>query len=157
MFASLQAWSESLITSSGLGAVFFLSAIESIFFPIPTALIITAATGLGADVATIVIVATIGSVTGAVVGYKLGMYGGRPFAEKYFKVSHIDTVESWFSKYGVLAVGIAGLTPLPYKVFTISAGIAKMHLPSFIAVSIVSRFAQFIIFAYFGAALFKIF
>ncbi|MCK5235027.1 MAG: DedA family protein, partial [Candidatus Aenigmarchaeota archaeon] len=155
MFEYLKTWSESLITSSGLGAVFFLSAIESIFFPIPTALIITAATSMGADIATIVIVATIGSVTGAVVGYKLGMYGGRPFAEKFLKVSHIDSVESWFSRYGVLAVGIAGLTPLPYKVFAISAGIAKMHLPSFIAISIVSRFAQFIIFAYFGAALFR--
>ncbi|MEA2004155.1 MAG: VTT domain-containing protein [archaeon] len=157
MFASLEAWSESLVTSSGLSAVFFLSAIESIFFPIPTALIITAATGLGADIATIVIVATIGSVSGAVIGYRLGKYGGRPFAEKFLKVSHIDSVERWFSKYGVLAVGIAGLTPLPYKVFAISAGIAKMSLPPFIAVSIVSRFMQFIIFAYFGAALFRIF
>ena len=157
MFASLEAWSESLVTSSGLSAVFFLSAIESIFFPIPTALIITAATGMGADVATIVIVATIGSVAGAVIGYRLGKYGGRPFAEKFLKVSHIDSVERWFSKYGVLAVGIAGLTPLPYKVFAISAGIAKMNLPSFIAVSLVSRFMQFIIFAYFGAALFHIF
>ncbi|MEA3229652.1 MAG: hypothetical protein U9P44_01945, partial [archaeon] len=78
MFESLTTWAEELIMSSGLGAVFFLSAIESIFFPIPTALIITAATGLGADMTTIVIIATIGSVMGAVVGYKLGQRGGRP-------------------------------------------------------------------------------
>lgn len=156
MLESLKIWSEELIASSGLSAVFFLAAIESIFFPIPTALIITAATGLGADVMTVVIVATIGSVTGAAIGYRLGQHGGRRLARKLFKESHLERVEKGFEKHGILAVGLAGLTPLPYKVFTISAGTANMHFPSFICVSIISRFTQFIIFAYAGSFLYQI-
>jgi len=54
-------------------------------------------------------------------------------------------------------VGVAAFTPIPYKVFTISAGIAEMDQRKFILISIPTRFAQFLIFALFGSLLNGIF
>ncbi len=150
MIDQIAAWSERFIASSGLFAVFFLSVIESIFFPIPTALIITAATAIGMDVITVVVIATIGSVIGAIIGYRIGELGGRPLAERVASKKHIDNVDRWFERYGTLSIGIAALTPIPYKVFVISAGIARMDMTHFVLISLAARFVQFLAFGYLG-------
>jgi membrane protein YqaA with SNARE-associated domain len=51
--------------------------------------------------------------------------------------------QEWFGRYGFWAIFIAGLTPIPYKVFTIAAGAAQMALLPFVLGSIVGRGARF--------------
>jgi membrane protein YqaA with SNARE-associated domain len=54
-------------------------------------------------------------------------------------------VQGWYDEYGVLAVLIAGFTPIPYKVFTIASGVFAMNFPAFVIASAVSRSARFFI------------
>jgi membrane protein YqaA with SNARE-associated domain len=49
----------------------------------------------------------------------------------------------WFDRYGVWAVFVAGFSPIPYKIFTISAGVATLNLPGFVIASLIGRGARF--------------
>lgn len=142
---------KSAINSYGIAGIFVVAVLESFIFPVPTAIIITSATALGFDVLTITIIATIGSVIGAVVGYYLGKKGGRPALVWLFDKKKLKKVDYFFDKYGVWAVGIAALTPIPFKIFTISAGVSRMRIIPFVLICIPTRFLQFLIFAKFGS------
>jgi len=153
MFESFSDFSRDFIVSNGVLGIFVLALLESFIFPVPTALIITTGTALKLDVYSVVFVATCGSVLGAVVGYYLGMMGGRPFLVWLFDEGKVKKVDRSFEKYGIYAVGVAALTPLPFKLFTVSAGVGRMELIPFILICIPTRFLQFLLFALFGNVL----
>ncbi len=153
MFGSFSAFSKELIVSNGVAGIFVAALLESFIFPVPTALIITTGTALKLDVFSVVVVATVGSVFGAVVGYYLGMLGGRPFLVWLFDEGKVRKVDRSFERYGVYAVGVGALTPLPFKLFTISAGVGRMEIIPFILICIPTRFLQFLLFALFGNVL----
>ncbi len=88
-------------------------------------------------------ITTAASVLGGMFGYALGSRGGRPLIERFVDREKLEAAERYFSRYGVLAVGIAGFTPIPYKIFTILSGIMKLDFGKFVAVSLVSRGARF--------------
>ena len=105
---------------------------------------------------TLALVCSVGSVLGGMLGYSLGKYGGRPLvdwlgAKPGFRswLSHekIDAVGGYYKKYDVWAVGIAGFTPIPYKIFTVAAGIFGIRFWPFVLVSAVSRSARFFLVA----------
>lgn len=150
MFESITKFTEEIIASHGLLGIFSVAVFESFIFPVPTAIIITTGTALKLDPLTVVIVATVGSILGAIVGYKIGEKGGRPALVWLFDEKKISKVDRLFERYGVYAVGIAAFSPLPFKIFTISAGVARMSIIPFILVSIPCRFLQFLLFALFG-------
>jgi len=150
MFEQFTNFSRDFIAENGAIGVFIVAILESFIFPVPTAIIITTATALRMDPMFVVIIATIGSVLGAVVGYNIGLLGGRPILVWLFDEGKIKKVDVLFEKYGIYAVGLAAFTPLPFKVFTISAGVARMRIIPFILVSIPCRFIQFLLFALFG-------
>ncbi len=150
MFERLSEITIEFIASNGLLGIFIISAMESFIFPVPTAIIITAGTALNLDPLSVVILATIGSIIGAVIGYFIGARGGRPVIVWMFDEKKVKKIDNLFMKYGVFAVGLAAFSPLPFKVFTISAGVARMNIISFILISIPCRFLQFLLFAFFG-------
>jgi len=150
MFEYFTEISKETIKSNGLLGIFIIATLESFIFPVPTAIIITAGTALKLDPITVVTIATVGSVLGAIIGYMVGLRGGRPALVWLFDEEKIKKVDKLFEKYGVYAVGIAAFSPLPFKVFTISAGVARMNMIAFILVSIPCRFLQFLLFALFG-------
>ncbi|HDI73343.1 MAG: DedA family protein [Candidatus Altiarchaeales archaeon] len=150
MFESITKFTEEVIVSYGLLGIFTVAVLESFIFPIPTAIIITTGTALKLDPLIVVVVATIGSVLGAIIGYKIGERGGRPVLVWLFDEKKISRVDRLFERYGVYAVGVAAFSPLPFKIFTISAGVARMSIIPFILVSIPCRFLQFLLFALFG-------
>ena len=84
-----------------------------------------------------------GKFAGGLFGFFLGLKGGRPLLRKLFSQDKIAWVENSYRKYDVWAVGIAGFTPIPYKVFTISAGVFNLDLKRFLLVSLISRSARF--------------
>lgn len=130
----------------------FIAFIESIFFPIPTA--VMAAPMMQADHSKIWRIATISavfSILGGLVGYALGWFAYESFAlpllEEIGKGDSVKKFEAWVDavpeEYKGLAVLGAGMTPFPYKVITILSGSMKISLPIFIGASLIGRFGQF--------------
>jgi membrane protein YqaA with SNARE-associated domain len=89
------------------------------------------------------IVCTGASVVGGSLGFFLGRRGGRPILRKLISEEKIAAVDKLFARYGVAAVGIAGLTPLPYIAFTWSAGAFKLDFRAFFLISLLSRGTRF--------------
>jgi membrane protein YqaA with SNARE-associated domain len=119
---------------------------ESIFFPIPPDPLLVLVALLQQHLAIwLAIMVTIASVAGAVVGHWLGGRLGRPVLDRFFSERIVDAAEGWLSRYGVWATIVAAFTPIPYKVFAITAGVLDMDRRSFIVASIIGRGARFMI------------
>ena len=121
---------------------------ESIFNPVPSDPLIFAIAAINPEVVFfLAAVATLASVAGAVVGWALGFWFGRPVLQKVISSKKEQQVESLFARYGVWLVLIAAFTPIPYKVVAITAGVLKFGVGVFIAVSLVGRGARFFLLA----------
>jgi undecaprenyl-diphosphatase len=135
-------WAESPIGPLML-AVF--SAAESVFFPIPPdPLLIALALANPPRALLFAVIATAASVVGGIVGHYLGRRFGRPLLMR-FHVSRVERVEEMFRRHGFWAIVLAGLTPLPYKVFTIAAGVLDVPRRQFVIASIIGRGARFVL------------
>jgi membrane protein YqaA with SNARE-associated domain len=138
-------WSD---TPYGTWALFLLAFSESSFFPIPPdVLLIALAVGKPEKSFKFAAVCALGSVIGGVLGYVIGWQFmaaiGDKIVEFYGLSDKVDYIEILYNRYDAWAVGIAGFTPIPYKVFTIAAGVFKISFPVFVIASAVSRSARF--------------
>lgn len=152
-------WSQS---KYGTFVLFTLAFIESIFFPIPPdILLIALALGASGKAFKYAFVCTIGSVLGAFVGYYIGHVlwltsSGEfsPFANFFFTnipgftVDLYESIKTLFIEWDFWVIFTAGFTPIPYKVFTISAGAFEINLAMFAIASLVSRGARFLLIAW---------
>ncbi|UCG38864.1 MAG: DedA family protein [bacterium] len=135
-------------TPSAVTALFLIAVAESSFFPVPPdVLLITMALLRPKEAFVFAAVCSVGSVLGGVIGYFIGWLGGRPLLHRLFSEDKIRMVKNAFEKYEVWAIAIAGFTPVPYKVFTLSAGTFEIPFRPFAAVSAVSRSARFFLVA----------
>ena len=116
---------------------------ESIFFPIPPDPLLIGMSLVHPKAALLfAFVTTVSSVAGATVGHWIGKRFGRPILDRFVSYDKVDRVETMFNRYGVWAIVIAAVTPVPYKVFAITAGVLNMpHVP-FIIASLVGRGAR---------------
>ena len=135
-------------TPYGSWALFILAFSESSFFPIPPdVLLIALAVGKPKKALTFALICSIGSVLGGIVGYLIGWQFmavvGHKIIAFYGLTERIATMASLYDQYNAWAVGIAGFTPIPYKVFTISAGAFRINFLIFLLASAVSRSARF--------------
>jgi membrane protein YqaA with SNARE-associated domain len=138
--------------------LFLLAFAESSFFPIPPdVLLITLGVATPERAIWYGLVCSIGSVLGGVLGYGIGLYGGRPLLYRFFAEKKIHGVERLYDRYNAWATGIAGLTPIPYKVFTIAGGAFKINFKIFVLASMVSRTLRFmaegVLLFFFGEAI----
>ena len=138
-------WAQS---PGGTTALFVIAFAESSFFPIPPDVLLITMALINPDAAFVLaLVCSAGSVFGGMFGYLIGWVGGRPLLHKVFSESKIQMVKSAFEKYEVWAIAVAGFTPIPYKVFTLSAGTFEIPFKPFAAVSAISRSARFFLVA----------
>ncbi|MCB9680903.1 MAG: DedA family protein [Alphaproteobacteria bacterium] len=133
-------------------ALFVLAFVESSFFPIPPdPLLIALCLGLATRSLQFALLCTVGSVMGGLFGYWIGHSAfelvGLPILEFYGKVDVFETYRDWFREQGNLAVLLAAITPIPYKVITITAGAAGMDVAAFTAASVVGRGFRFFLIA----------
>jgi membrane protein YqaA with SNARE-associated domain len=133
-------------------ALFGVSFIESSFFPIPPDLMLIPMVLADRKKAWwYATLATVGSVLGGLLGYAIGYFlletVGKPILAFYGKADSLATFKQLFQDYGVQILLIKGMTPIPYKVLTISAGVASMNLAAFIGASIVARAMRFFLVA----------
>jgi membrane protein YqaA with SNARE-associated domain len=129
-------------------ALAIVSFVESSFFPIPPdVMLIPMVLSRREKAWWYATIATVASVIGGLLGYAIGYYlydaVGLPILRLYGKEHALDSFMTFVHDYGVPAVIIKGMTPIPYKVVTIAAGVGKMNLLSFIGASIVARSMRF--------------
>ncbi len=138
-------WAE---TPYGTWALFLLSFCESSFFPIPPdVLLIALAVGIPKKSFKYALVCSVGSVLGGCLGYLIGWQFMAGIGEKiialYGLTQKVEYIKDLYTNYDAWAIGIAGFTPIPYKVFTISAGAFNINFSVFIIASTISRSARF--------------
>ena len=92
-------------------------------------------------------VCSFASILGGLVGYLIGLIGGRPVFNWFFKKNpeQFEKVEALYNKYGSIAVFFAGFTPIPYKVFTIASGVLNMNWWKFTIASFFGRAGRFFV------------
>jgi len=129
-------------------ALFAIAFAEASFFPIPPdplqILLSTRNIPFAFWFATI---ATGGSLAGAILGYQIGLRGGRPLLDRMFDKKKISFVQRQYQRRDVWAVAIAGFTPIPYKLFAIGAGVFKLDLRRFLLASLIGRAGRFFLVA----------
>ena len=129
-------------------ALFWVSFIESSFFPIPPdVMLVPMVIAQRLKAWWYATVATIGSVLGGAAGYAIGYFFfeqiGRPILEFYGKAESFGEFTSWFNEWGVWILIVKGMTPFPYKVLTITAGVTHMPFIEFMLASVVARAMRF--------------
>lgn len=130
-----------------------VSFAESSVFPIPPdVMLIPMVLGKPLSAWWYAFISTIASVLGGAFGYLIGYFAFETFGYsilvKLDYVQQYQHVTTWFDVYGWHAVLIAGFTPIPYKIFTIAAGAAKMSMLSFLLASALGRGLRFFLVAF---------
>ena len=156
LFIAMNGWFEQW----GLLGLAINSCVESFFLlPPPDILLITMDLKNPQLALWYAFVCTLSSAVGGIIGYGIGLFGGRPAFNLLFKKYHkqFENVEKLYDKYGMLAVFISAFTPIPYKIFTIASGILKMNFLQFFLASFVGRGARFflvsLVLMFFGEAI----
>ena len=145
MFDKVMKWAEHR------HAVFYLSGlsiVESAFLPVPPPDVMLAPMSLAQPERAwfYALLTTVTSVFGGVLGYLLGMYAFEliePLIHQANYWPQYEKAQHWFEQWGIWVVFIAGFSPIPYKLFTISAGVAGMAFFPFVIASIIGRGARF--------------
>jgi membrane protein YqaA with SNARE-associated domain len=142
-------WAE---TPYGAPALFVLAFAESSFFPIPPdVLLIALAVAAPTKAFRFAAICTAGSVLGGVAGYAIGVYGWEAFGQSIVHAYHgepvMEKIQGWYNEYGFWGTLAAAITPIPYKVFTISSGVFKFPFIPFLLASVIGRAFRFFLVA----------
>lgn len=144
-------WAE---TPYGVPALFLIAFAESSFFPIPPdPLLLALCLGASKRSLRFAGVATIASVVGGMAGYAIGA-GAWGVAQDWFFTyvpgvtpEAFEGVRAFYDRHGFAAVFLAGLTPIPYKVFTLASGVFGINFGVFVLASFLSRGLRFFVLA----------
>ena len=122
-------WAE---TPYGDWALFVIAFAESSFFPIPPdVLLIALGIAIPKKSLRYALLCSVGSVLGGCFGYLIGWQFMAGFGDKIINLygfgDKYSYIQDLFMKYDAWAIGIAGFTPIPYKIFTIAAGAFKIN------------------------------
>jgi membrane protein DedA with SNARE-associated domain len=162
ILAGLTSSITSHVASQGAYAVFVLMAIDAVF-PAASELVMLVAGALAAGVITsahhvslfgakigfgagayvvLALAGTLGYLVGALVGWWIGLRGGRPLLERRGRVLHLppeklDRAERWFERWGNVGVLIGRITPLVRSFVSIPAGIFEMPLAPYTLLTLI--------------------
>ena len=152
-------WIMSVISTMGYGGIVLLMAIESACIPLPSEIIMPFAGFLvfkgEMTLWWVAFAGAIGCVVGSIPAYYVGMFGGRPLAEKYGKYvliskKDLDMADRWFDKHGDIIIFIARLLPAVRTFIAFPAGVAKMNMSKFIIYTFVGSLIWCWVLAYAG-------
>ena len=149
LFEKAMQWSRHRHAPVYLGG---LSFVESCVLPFPPPDVMLAPMSLAnpSRAWRFALITTISSVLGGLLGYAIGVYFFQliePLLHDYGYWERYEYAVSFFKQWGPWAVFIAGFSPIPYKIFTISAGALSMALLPFMLASLVGRGARFFLVA----------
>lgn len=121
-------------------SVFILMTMESMIFPVPSEAVLPPAGLLIAQgkftFTGVIISATVGSIFGSLLSYWIGVYGGRPFIERYGKYFLLDkkalnASEKYFEKHGDWTIFVCRFIPVVRHIISIPAGFGRMNIWKF--------------------------
>lgn len=147
----VEKWAEHHHAKTALSVVSF---VESSFFPIPPFILVVAMLSNENKPSWIrlAIIGTLSSVLGGAAGYFIGkyfyMYLGAPLVAFYGLTEQVESLGQVFKDNVFITILIASVTPVPYKVFTLSAGLFSVNLVAFILASLLGRGIRFFVVAY---------
>nr|WP_205963029.1 YqaA family protein [Psychromonas sp. SA13A] len=132
--------------------LYLTAFIESIFWPIPVDIMLAPMALAKRHLAwRFAFGATVFSVLGGAVGYYLGSALYEPVVLPFIEVmgyqDKMQTAQLWFNDWGVMVIFIASFTPIPFKVFTITAGVMNMAFWPFLLTALVGRGLRFFLVA----------
>lgn len=162
-------WITAQISALGYAGVVLLMAIESACIPLPSEVIMpfsgyltiqTTANPNPMSLFGVSVAGAVGCVLGSVAAYFAGMYGGRPFIERYGKYvlirkKDLDSADRWFAKYGNTAVFISRLLPVIRTFISFPAGIARVKFSTFVVYTFIGSLPWCYALAYIGRILGK--
>ena len=148
LYSRVMQWSRHKHAERYLGA---LSFAESSFFPIPPDVMLAPMSMAQPKNAwRFAFITTITSVLGGLLGYLIGLFAFEliePLLHEFHYHEKYLQAKLWFDDWGFWAIFIAGFSPIPYKVFTITAGVISMALLPFVIASMIGRGARFFLVA----------
>lgn len=150
MLESLESVAREVVLSYGYAGIFFISFTESIIQPVPPDPFIAGGSAFGLDPVTAALVATVASVLGGFTAHTLGSVLGERVVKRIIGESYFLKGEALFARYGVWAVVIGAVTPVPFKAVCWLAGIFEMPRVPFLIASFLGRFPRFLMVAFAG-------
>ena len=150
IYSKILDWSASRFAILWLSLISFL---ESSILPIPLQDLLLASMVLKkrSKAFYFATICTVASVIGAIVGYYIGVYAINlimPMLNKFNYIPELYTAEKYFNTYGIWIILIAGFSPIPYKLFTITAGMMAMPIIPFVVFSLIARGARYFLISY---------
>jgi membrane protein DedA with SNARE-associated domain len=162
LLASISSSFTSQVASHGVYAVFVLMAIDAVF-PVASELVMVVAgavaagvfpsadgvtvfgwnLGFGLDAYVVLALAgTLGYLAGAIGGWAIGRYGGRPLLERRGRWFHVtpdrlERAEAWFDRWGNLGVLVGRVTPIVRSFVSIPAGVFEMPLGAYTVLTLI--------------------
>jgi len=128
-------WATGLIGAWGLPGVFLLMLLESACIPVPSEAIMPFA-GFAVNEGDMVfwgavVAGVAGNLVGSWVAYWIGLYGGRPFIDRWGKYvllrhHHLDMAERWFERWGAPTVFFSRMIPIVRTFISLPAGMGRM-------------------------------
>jgi membrane protein DedA with SNARE-associated domain len=166
MITNILAWLAFLIIKiisvGGYLGITALMLLESACLPIPSEIIMPFS---GYLVTTgrfswfwVIILGTVGNLLGSLVAYGVGIYGGRPFIEKYGKYifirkEELNNTQRFFEKYGNLSIFFSRLLPVIRTFISLPAGIARMHFGKFCLYTFIGSLGWSVLLTFLGVFL----
>jgi membrane protein DedA with SNARE-associated domain len=155
-------WIIDTISFLGYWGIVLTMGIESACIPLPSEIIMPFSGYLvysgRFNLLWVSVAGAFGCVVGSVAAYWAGVWGGRPFIERYGKyvlLSHrdLDTAERWFKKYGDWTIFFSRLLPVIRTFISLPAGIARMNFPRFVIYTFLGSLPWCFVLAYIGKVL----
>jgi membrane protein DedA with SNARE-associated domain len=152
----------AVISALGYWGVVLLMAIESACIPLPSEVIMPFSGYLvytgRFNLWLVGVAGAFGCVVGSMVAYWAGMYGGRPFIERYGRYvlisrHDLDLADRWFARYGEIIIFASRLLPVVRTFIAFPAGVARMNVPRFIAYTFLGSLPWCLGLAYVGQLL----
>ncbi len=151
----LTAFVETVILQYGYLGIFFLTALEQFIFPIPVDIFFGFSIENGLVYQKLMLMVLAATILGATIGYFLGKWLGHPALEWLVGKTKVAHGEAFIKKWGIWGVILAGMTPIPFKVVTWTAGIFEMPFGRFMIGVLIGRMPRYMLTAYAGAKFFE--
>lgn len=145
VISSLVDWAQATFEPYGVVGLIVLAFTEAIFSPVPPDVLLPVlAKGQPWSYAVYLgVVTTVASVAGGAIGYWVGKRFS-PWVKKRYGGPRMQRIEAWYQAYGEWVVLLAGFTPIPFKIFTVTSGFLGLRFWPFILASFAGRGLRFV-------------
>lgn len=140
----LLSWVQGFAVSLGGPGLFLIAFLDSSFLSFPEVcdlLVVLLTVQHKARMPFYALMCTLGSAAGCLALYSVGRRGGEAFLKRRFKAGNVERAMELFRRHGLLAVIVPSLLPppMPFKIFVLAAGVARVRLIDFMFAVLIGR------------------